>query len=232
MVDRLKMPDGFLSDIDIESDDQFQKTEKSINKKYRENRLNDYLAKTPLRYKNATLENYKITDQEQGKACLEIKKYTNTPTVENFVMLGKYGVGKTHLAYSILRDRAVSGQRVKYYTLASLFRELNNGEIWKSKAVLNVITRYDLIVIDEIGRTKWEDGQKNNFFEVLDSRYNEMKPTVLISNMSKKEFTDHLGVGLVSRLIDDFDEGGKNVLEMNWKNHRVDNGVNKKENHE
>ena len=169
----------------------------------------------PTRYKKASLENYYASCDESKKALEACKRQLDERA--NVILHGDYGTGKTHLAIGMLRKAHMAKKRVKYYTVSTLLRELRQGESWKSEKVLNTIAKYDLIVIDEIGRTKGTDSEQSQLFEVLDMRYAEMKPTILISNLDKKGLLEHLGTGLISRLV----EGSNYRFECNWGNYRL-----------
>ncbi len=59
----------------------------------------------------------------------------------------------------------------------------------------------DLVIIDDIGSTGLNEWRKEIIFDAIDERYNTMKPTIITSNFTKKEFEDLFHKRLSSRLF-------------------------------
>ncbi len=59
----------------------------------------------------------------------------------------------------------------------------------------------DLVILDDIGSTGLNDWRKEVIFDAIDERYNSMKPTIITSNFSKKEFLENFHERLGSRLF-------------------------------
>jgi DNA replication protein DnaC len=73
-----------------------------------------------------------------------------------------------------------------------------------------------LLVLDEIqerGNTSWED---RIITHILDRRYGDLMPTVIIANLTKETLADCLGESIVSRMQE---TGG--VMEITGKSHRI-----------
>ena len=60
------------------------------------------------------------------------------------------------------------------------------------------------------------EAERVHLFDVLDGRYRDRKPTVLISNLDGKGFHECLG----SRLFDRLTETGSAVITFEWESHR------------
>ena len=76
---------------------------------------------------------------------------------------------------------------------------------------------YDLLVIDEYGLYDQNERHKNYVDRVLLKRYEEKKPTIIISNLIKEQFISNVGFRLWSRLNED----ELNVLEFTWHDYRI-----------
>ena len=63
--------------------------------------------------------------------------------------------------------------------------------------------------VDEIGVQFGSDTEKMFIFEVLDGRYNKMKPTILISNLPISGIKECIGDRCIDRLRED---GGKVIV--------------------
>ena len=72
-----------------------------------------------------------------------------------------------------------------------------------------------LLIVDEVGVQVGSDHEKLLMFEVLNGRYQSMRPTILISNLSVDELETFLG----HRVMDRYRECGA-VLPFDWKSHR------------
>ncbi|MGH8336488.1 MAG: IS21-like element helper ATPase IstB, partial [Gammaproteobacteria bacterium] len=112
----------------------------------------------------------------------------------NIIMLGPPGVGKTHLAMSLLIRTAELGHRVYFSTALDLARRL-------SKAVaenrlhrqLSVFTQPKLLVLDEIGYLALDPTQASLLFQLIAKRYEKRQPLVLTSNKAFGEWGQVFG---------------------------------------
>ena len=104
---------------------------------------------------------------------------------------GQFGSGKTMLKNIIIaeifkqtgRQRSIVSEK-----LSRLYAQnLQTFQDGTNYAFFEKITTCDLLVIDEIGRRKVTDSLKDFMFDVLDERYDNRKPVVLISNLSTKK---------------------------------------------
>jgi DNA replication protein DnaC len=68
--------------------------------------------------------------------------------------------------------------------------------------VLAMLASVDLLVIDEIGVQYGTEGEQTILFEVLDRRYCDMRPTILLTNQGKDGFRDYIGARSFDRLTE------------------------------
>ena len=76
---------------------------------------------------------------------------------------------------------------------------------------------FDLLVIDEVGAQFGSDTEKLFIFDIIDGRYQDMKPTILISNLDIAGIKDVIG----ERCVDRLREGGGSMIAFNWESSRV-----------
>ncbi|OWO84009.1 DNA replication protein DnaC [Photorhabdus luminescens] len=177
------------------------------------------------RFELATFENYQpktVAAKHNFGIC---QNYANSwekrkKAGEGLVLCGRPGTGKTHLAVAICRVVATEKQACAFMTTASriirAFRRSWNHESEQTEfETLRFYSELDLLVIDEIGVQYGTDSERNILFEVMNNRYEDLLPTILISNLSLSELSDLLG----ERVIDRMSHGGV-VLAFDWSSYR------------
>ena len=83
----------------------------------------------------------------------------------------------------------------------------------------DVIEKYistELLIIDEVGAQSGSDYEVNTMFRIINSRYERMKPTFLISNLSEEDLSEYIG----ERTIDRFYENHGAVFVFDWESYR------------
>ena len=102
---------------------------------------------------------------------------------QNIVFIGPPGTGKSGLGIGLLRQALVNGYRGRFYKAQDLFDELYASLADRSTSrLLNRLSRYDLIQIDELGYLTLKPEQVNAFFKLLDMRYGR-RPSIITSNL-------------------------------------------------
>lgn len=116
--------------------------------------------------------------QIQGLAGLDF-----IPRAENLVFIGPPGTGKSGLAMGLLRQALVNGYRGRFYKAQDLFDELYASLADRSTSrLLNRLSHYDLIQIDELGYLTLKPEQVNAFFKLMDLRYGR-RPSIITTNL-------------------------------------------------
>jgi DNA replication protein DnaC len=141
------------------------------------------------RFYDATWENWKIETSEQKKVLEKVKQAWE----KNLFIVGGNGTGKTHLAMCLAKDGAT------YCLVPELFRTVRENLNIEQEMIDNYGT-CKLLILDEVGRQKGTDFERNLLFEIIDKRWNNMLPTTIIGNIDKREFADLYGLAIVDRL--------------------------------
>jgi DNA replication protein DnaC len=108
---------------------------------------------------------------------------------EPIIFLGDTGTGKTHLATGLAVAACRQRKRVRFTTAAEMVTELieaqNHAELTR---VRNRWTRYDLIVIDELGYVVMPDTAAELLFQVIAGRA-ERAAVIVTTNLPFSEWT-------------------------------------------
>lgn len=129
------------------------------------------------------------------------------------------GTGKTHLAVALAKTLLDEGYDVHFSSVRLLLREVReirgSREERESETIQRRV-RYDLLILDEVGMQFGSEAEHLLLFDVLNGRYEELKPTVLISNLAVDALPDYLDFRLVDRLR----ENGGVVVPFTWPSER------------
>ena len=171
----------------------------------------------PERYLTESLNSYLVNNDMQAtavKTATNFIKNIKCGIFKSLVLIGTSGTGKTHLACSIVRE--IGG---KYRTAPDLVEELRRAKSYTAAETEEEIISYYgqvyLLVVDEIGRGIAAADEKYMIYQILNARYNRRKPTILISNFSKADFLQYIGVAAADRLVESAD-----ILELNGDSFR------------
>jgi DNA replication protein DnaC len=182
----------------------------------RERTLNERLldAAIPDRFTGCTLSNWSAREPAQIQALAACGGFVEAFD-ENFsvgrsaMLLGTVGTGKTHLSaamlQAVIREYAHDGLRGLYATAGSIIRDVKAtfGNRGRTEAdVYADLIRPDLLVIDEVGVQHGTDFERQVLFEVINGRYEKIKPTIVVSNLGVTELRQCLGDRAVDRLRD------------------------------
>jgi DNA replication protein DnaC len=201
-----------------------------IPPRYRNLRVNDFHASSPSQHAVlASAQRFCGLDIDWSLADAETLA-NQKEQLDSLLLLGNVGTGKTLLACGMLTDETYDrdGTYMEdglYCTVAQLMRRIKMT--WKKESaeteqdVFSKLAKLGLLVIDEIGVQFNSDTERCLLTELINDRYNAQQRTILVSNLTLKEFTQVVG----ERIVDRFREGGK-VLVFDWASERgKNNGV-------
>lgn len=166
-------------------------------------------AAIPSRFVGRTFDTFVADTAEKRHAVTAAREYAEqfderSRRGQGLILAGKPGTGKSHLAAAILQ--ATLPRQVRYVTCMDVIRAVRST--WRRESersetqVLRMLHDLDLLVIDEIGVQYGTDGEQTILFDVLDGRYRDMKPTILITNQDRAGFTQFVGERTFDRLVE------------------------------
>jgi DNA replication protein DnaC len=172
-------------------------------------------ARLPRRYERCHWNNY-VTANSSQRAALELSMqlamdFPNTD--EGLLFSGPVGVGKTHLAVSILKGLAERGFACLFYEFGTLLKEIQDSYNPNTRSselsVLRPVLEADVLVLDELGASKPTDWVRDTMAHVINTRYNDRRLTIFTTNYlddrtndRDETLEDRIGVRLRSRLYE------------------------------
>lgn len=161
-----------------------------------------------------TLESFDWKFNEKTIDPVEFKELATGEFIrrrDNVVFVGESGLGKSHLIQGIGRACCAHGYRVRYVTSAKLLEELTAASGDKTlSARVRHYSRFDLLIIDELGFDKLERREypesSSLLYKVIDAR-GRKGSTALVTNIDFKDWADYLNdpplaMALLDRIVD------------------------------
>lgn len=134
-------------------------------------------------------------------------------------LLGPVGTGKTLLVAAAVRWMTMEqGKGARYWRFADLLdhlrtRTYDGGE--NAAKVLQSMARVSLLVLDEIDKRRWTEDEAQWFVRLIDHRYGEETPTVVVANLTREGLASSLDASVRDRMF----EGGT-VIELTGESKR------------
>lgn len=183
-------------------------------------------AALPPRFADRSFADYEASNAGSRKALDTCQSYAegfaeNLMAGTSLILCGNAGTGKTHLACSIAHQViTMHAKAAVYMTVGKAFRMVKetyrrDSERTEEQAIAFFAVP-DLLILDEIGVQYGSDSEKNILFEIVNERYEAMKPTILISNLALPALTEYAG----ERVIDRLKENSGKLVVFDWKSHR------------
>jgi DNA replication protein DnaC len=209
--------------------DQRQAEESAKEAKARQARIEARFAQSgiPSGFVKRTFDTFRAETPEQQAALDRCRRFaiefpTALETGASLVMLGGIGTGKTHLAVAIAHQIMARAHTVMYSTAMELVARIRDtmrrDATVSTTDLVDMAGAVDLLVLDEFGVQGATEDVRAHLTNVLDRRYRNAKPTILISNMSGQEFADYVGDRVADRLRE-----RSRAIQFNWESQRTKN---------
>lgn len=134
-------------------------------------------------------------------------------------VVGPRGTGKTQAACMALMATIRSGRTARYTTAFKLFADLKGRYGQEGNAENEWLREWSgpyLLVVDEIAERHGTDHELTALTSLVDERYGNEKPTILVGNISIDGVCDALGSSIADRIND-----GGGIVEFNgWQSFR------------
>ncbi len=197
---------------------------KTKKQRYIERVLGD--AEIPKRFQQRTFDNYRAEGEEQiavlNKAKAFAEKFPRAMELgASFVFYGPPGTGKTHLACAIANYVIRTyGNTALFVTVFDLIQRVKATYVSSDKTereIMQGFTAPDLLILDEVGVQFGTEYEKIIITDLINRRYADMRPTIILSNLDQAELEQYLGARVIDRMF----EGGGGVLAFGWGSYRA-----------
>lgn len=184
----------------------------------------------PKRFVGKSFDAYRAESAGQVRALTKCRAYAegfreHLHAGRCLILTGKPGTGKTHLAAAIA-DHLVRTTRFipLYRTVSGLLQYIkgsyDNRSDYSEAEAFESLTKPHLLIIDEVGATKPTEFELATLFCVINSRYEQQLPTLIVSNLMPAELSQAIG----DRCVDRLREGGGIALVFDWESARAEVG--------
>jgi len=137
------------------------------------------------------------------------------------VLTGRSGTGKTHLATAVLSQVIRAGSSGLFTNVSGMLSRIRSAyspaNQISEQAALDHFTNVDLLVLDEVGISiGTKDKRIALMFDVINTRYEQLKPTIIIGNLTPGDMKEYLGIRIWDRLMD----SEAPVVPFDWDSYR------------
>ncbi|QPJ61285.1 MAG: ATP-binding protein [Candidatus Nitronauta litoralis] len=147
--------------------------------------LND--AGIPGKFAETQFDTYHPVDDSQRLALRMAKDFVSDfgPEVKGILFMGQPGLGKTHLAVSILKalilEREVECKFVDFFQLLSDIRHGYSNDL-SEQALINPYVNAPVLVIDELAKGRNTEWEQTMLDQIITSRYNAADRVTLFTS--------------------------------------------------
>lgn len=148
---------------------------------------------------SAFAKRFLIRELERRNAKAEGKDYRRVNCL-GLRFLGSVGTGKTHLALAI-RDKlhALGFEDALYLPFQRLLDAIYSRDS-NTTELMGLLGRTSCLILDELGAYDHSEADLKRLFQIIDSRYMNGRPTVVITNLEPKRLRDAVGERTYERL--------------------------------
>ena len=156
-------------------------------------------------YQGEDLARFKKTVQNARKFVSDFSSHYH-----NLLFYGTVGTGKSFLSCCIAKELLDAGYCVLYFSACSLFDRISEYT-FGSKDRENLAQFYqdlyacDLLIIDDLGTELSNGFVASELFTILNERHLRKRSTIISSNISLEELSEHYSERLFSRITSNYE---------------------------
>lgn len=131
-----------------------------------------------------------------------IKNYAESFSRQSpsFIFCGSTGLGKTHLALSVMNTLTENGHNCFYATAWEILKRMQNEHFGKVETISEELYDAELLIIDDLGSEFETQFTKAAVYELLNDSLLRSRPMIIITGLSLSELEERYGQKVISRL--------------------------------
>jgi len=203
--------DEFLLDLTVA--EITARTESRLSRRIRE-------AKFPL-IKTMEGFDFAVTPELDIRLIRELAGCDYIKERRNIIFLGRSGAGKTHLATALGIEACKNNHRTRFVSCYALVNELIEAR--KDKDLQRLIqrySRYDLLILDELGYIPFSREGSELLFQVLAERQ-EKGSVIITTNLGFADWTQVFGDQVMTAALLDRLTHKAHIVNCQWESYRL-----------
>lgn len=180
-------------------------------------------AGVPLRFDGKTFANFSTDNAGKAKALAAVMGVVSAIQAQrrapNLILSGKPGTGKSHLCCA-----AIAALYRTHYVLRidmpEMIRRIRDtwrrGSDESEQSLIDKLGKLDLLIIEEVGTGAGSDDERARLFSVMNARYENCLPTIVVTNLGLKQLSEEMG----ERVVDRLREGERSMVVFDWESQR------------
>lgn len=127
-------------------------------------------------------------------------------TYRSYLLFGGTGLGKTHLSTATAKVLIERGFEVLYVTSLRMLADFESKRFGNGETTVDLNRYYDaqLLIIDDFGTEVINQFTASCVYDIINTRINNRKSTIINTNLSKKEVDQKYGERVASRLFGEY----------------------------
>jgi len=193
--------------------EKYKKNEEESKARMKQLKLDSLFKQSRLgeRFREATFDKFYVTEESRNVFC-KLKDYAENFKThyknKSILLLSSPGTGKTMLASSVVNHLVKNNISAIFITVPDLLMRIKSTYNQNSLTEENLIDGLldcSLLVMDDIGSESHksiDDWASSKIYQIINSRYNNMKATIFTTNCSLQELNNKLSGKTFSRITE------------------------------
>jgi len=140
---------------------------------------------------------------------------------ENVLLIGNSGTGKTHLATALGLAACRDGRRVRFFGVTALVTQLLEArEDRRLERLFKQLSRFDLLILDELGYVPFTKAGSELLFEVVSRAY-EQQSVIVTTNLPFEQWAEVCGSERLTGAMLDRLTHRVHIIEANGESYRL-----------
>jgi DNA replication protein DnaC len=160
-------------------------------------------------YSPEPLENAIVPRERAAKILESTRRYAQnfSPSAKNLLLLGKTGLGKTHLSLAIANVVINKGYYVCYGTSQNICDDLQSEQFGRGEEAYyskQQVLGCDLLILDDLGTEIDSQYSIATLYNIINSRILSNKPTIISTNCELSELLRKYDQRITSRITGEY----------------------------